>query len=802
METRYKKRKLSENNSNSGKNPKNPKNNGNNGESDDESDDYDDYEEDEYYYDEEEDEDMGMLTDKDVQVLKKLKRYNHSIYKKYVTCKEIIKNREITLEDILKVEISDEKRANLIEQLEILRQIEKGTDEYLTQRDKMRNLYIKYIADSYLPPQLSLSPHLSGVKNVSIKFGKTDTQTDIENFKRKIRELVCSDQNRKVLEEKLDEYEECEKGDEKSKMKRWLNNALSLPFDKLSGAEESKEMSICDRVKNTQEFLNKKLYGMKNVKERLILFLNKKLREGASRGCNIALVGKPGVGKCLAPNTPVMMYDLTIKAAKDIEKDDLLLGDDGTPRHVLSVTSGTEEMYTVFQKYSESYTVNKSHILTVYDEVEKKIIDIPISKVIEDPNYSKRYFPVSSLYSGKEKVVEPYTIGKNVSSPISKITSLPSIPNNYRGWDINDKIEFYAGLLDGTEICTNENDNNEIHIYIPKDRPIYKIMDLLRSAGMRCVYENNFLKIGSTRLLNKLKSYQAYQCLEDELHIYSVGEGNYNGFTLDGNERFVLGDWTVTHNTAIARSLSECLKIPFAQLSFGGVTNTEFLMGHDYTYVGSRPGEISRCITRMGSKNGILFFDEFDKASDKKDIMSTLLHVTDFSQNSEFRDNYFPELTQDLSKVWFIYSMNELPKDPAMLDRLEIISVDEYTTEERISISRDYLFPKYTKEVSIKDDIIVTEEGLKKIVELSSGGLDRKGVRDLERYINLIVEKIYFYICNPDLDYRYNWYKKIHSSKDKDKDNKIVLTSSLVETILEENKKVMDSRFVYTSMYI
>ena len=156
-----------------------------------------------------------------------------------------------------------------------------------------------------------------------------------------------------------------------------------------------------------------------------------------------------------------------------------------------------------------------------------------------------------------------------------------------------------------------------------------------------------------------------------------------------------MGDWTVTHNTAIAKALSECLKIPFAQMSFGGVNNSEFLIGHDYTYIGSRPGELSRCMIRMGAKNGIIFLDEFDKASDKKDVMSALLHITDFSQNSEYRDNYFPELTQDLSKIWFIYSMNELPSDPAMLDRLEIIKVDEYNFQERETICREYLFSKY-----------------------------------------------------------------------------------------------------------
>jgi ATP-dependent Lon protease len=189
-----------------------------------------------------------------------------------------------------------------------------------------------------------------------------------------------------------------------------------------------------------------------------------------------------------------------------------------------------------------------------------------------------------------------------------------------------------------------------------------------------------------------------------------------------------------------------------------------------------------------------LFFDEFDKASDKKDIMSTLLHITDFSQNNEFRDNYFPELTQDLSRMWFIYSMNELPTDPAMLDRLEVINVDEYTTEERILISNNYLIPKYTNELKIGDVITFTESGIKKVVEISSGKNHKKGVRDLERCINLVVEKVYFYLCNREVSYEYKWFKKIHSCDDQ---GKIKIGGEVVESILDDVKKESNNNMMY-----
>ena len=735
----------------------------------------DDYEEES---DEEEEEDEDYNDDDDYDdslVLSKLKKTDPELYGRFLRSKNIIKSREIGIHDILKADIPDERRANLIEQFECLCNIEPCTEEYLALRDRIRNLYSKYITETYL-----FRPTFAPASSPA----RPDTENTI--FKKKINKLICSETNRKILEEKADDFDEIDKGDEKSKLKRWINSALTLPFDKITSISDT---DISERIKNAQDFLDKKLYGMKNVKERILLFLNKKLREGNTRGCNIALVGKPGVGKCLHPETQIIMNDLSLKQAKDIRVGDFLLGDDGTEREVLSTTSGREEMFEIHQELGEIYVVNKSHILTLRDfNDQQNIIDIPLTEVLEKG--TTQFSPISSGYNGHLSVIDANNMGVWFSSSISNQAKLEkkymSFPTDYLFWDIGSKMEFYSGLIDGSEIVVNSHDGKTINIFIPRNQPYRSILTLLRSAGLRCVYDNSFIKV-----------YDFLYNQKEAIEIKSVGEGEYCGFTLNGNERFVLADWTITHNTAIAKGLSECLNIPFSQLSFGGVSNADFLMGHDYTYVGSRPGEITRCLTRMGSKNGILFFDEFDKAADKKDIMSTLLHITDFSQNNEFRDNYFPELTQDLSKIWFIYSMNNLPTDPAMLDRLEIINVEEYSADERRAIAKDYLFPKYTSELKIKDKIMIDESGLKKIVDYASGGCDKKGVRNLERFINLVIEKIYFFLCNKDnTGYSYPWYKKI---KDSTKEGKVVITESLVSKILEDTRKESES---FMNMYL
>ena len=122
--------------------------------------------------------------------------------------------------------------------------------------------------------------------------------------------------------------------------------------------------------------------------------------------------------------------------------------------------------------------------------------------------------------------------------------------------------------------------------------------------------------------------------------------------------------------TTIARCLARILDFPFEQISCGGMTDTDHLRGFDYTYVGSQPGEIVKAMVRMEAKNGILFFDEFEKIADTPATASFLLHATDFSQNSTFHDAYFSDLDIDLSRLWFIFSMNDLPADRALSDRI------------------------------------------------------------------------------------------------------------------------------------
>jgi len=201
--------------------------------------------------------------------------------------------------------------------------------------------------------------------------------------------------------------------------------------------------------------------------------------------------------------------------------------------------------------------------------------------------------------------------------------------------------------------------------------------------------------------------------------------------------------------TSIARCLARVMDFPFEQITFGGVNSAEFIRGFDYTYVGSRPGEIVRCLSRMKYKNGILFFDEYEKISQNKDITACLLHITDFTQNNTFRDNYLHDLTIDLSSLWFVYSMNALPEDEALKDRIFVINVDGYKEEEKVRILCDYLLPKHLRNLNLQEtDIIINDEMAKYFIRKVSP--EDKGIRTMEKYLKDILSKTSFLVTNQD----------------------------------------------------
>ena len=199
--------------------------------------------------------------------------------------------------------------------------------------------------------------------------------------------------------------------------------------------------------------------------------------------------------------------------------------------------------------------------------------------------------------------------------------------------------------------------------------------------------------------------------------------------------------------TSIALCLSSILKIPFEQISLGGITHADFIKGHDFTFVGSKPGQIASSLINLKCKNGILFMDEFEKISDNKDVVNSLLHITDTSQNKNFHDNFFGEIAIDLSNIWFICSMNDKPMDKALSDRIFYIKIDGYSKKEKIEIVKSYLLPRSLKNIGLKDtDVSMNENIISTIIEKIAS--KEEGIRLLKQGIQSIISKISFLVNN------------------------------------------------------
>jgi ATP-dependent Lon protease len=194
--------------------------------------------------------------------------------------------------------------------------------------------------------------------------------------------------------------------------------------------------------------------------------------------------------------------------------------------------------------------------------------------------------------------------------------------------------------------------------------------------------------------------------------------------------------------TSLGRSIADALGRKFTRMSLGGLHDESEIRGHRKTYIGAMPGRILQALKKAGSSNPVFILDEIDKLGKdfRGDPSSALLEVLDPEQNSTFYDNYL-ELEYDLSRVLFIATANSLASiQPALLDRMEIIEVSGYATEEKVQIARRHLVPKQRKEHGLKStDIKISEKMLSFIAEHYTR---ESGVRSLDRKIAGIMRGI------------------------------------------------------------
>jgi ATP-dependent Lon protease len=198
--------------------------------------------------------------------------------------------------------------------------------------------------------------------------------------------------------------------------------------------------------------------------------------------------------------------------------------------------------------------------------------------------------------------------------------------------------------------------------------------------------------------------------------------------------------------SSIALALSKILDFPFEQVSCACMSSTDSLHGHNYTYLGSEPGEIVRAMMRMEYMNGILFLDEFDKIPIKNSLNS-LLHILDPIQNHQFKDNYIGDVPVDISSMWFILSMNELPENQALRDRIFVVDIPGYSFNEKIEIIENHTLPNLLASLNL--NITISSNVIGALIRKVK---DIKGMRQHIQMLKDVLYKIKFLQQNPDIE--------------------------------------------------
>jgi hypothetical protein len=279
-----------------------------------------------------------------------------------------------------------------------------------------------------------------------------------------------------------------------------------------------------------------------------------------------------GRGKCLGKDTPVLMFDGTIKMVQDIVVGDQIMGDDSGPRNILSTCSGRETMVEIMQVGRtgtfEYYEVNMSHILSLKHKLTNEVVDISVEEYLHHPN-------PQHLLGYRVPIVFP-------ESPISHepyIYGLDYVDGSMQKYICNSRriqLELLAGLAD--KFVTAENKAGYQFCIPAKYADVCdSILYVTRSLGFEVILDIQmifvFITLRSTEYVNlreiptrhiNLDQYEdsvfTLGSLTYEIQVKVIKEDDYYGFEIDGNRRFVLGDFTVTHNTVMALKIISLLQ--------------------------------------------------------------------------------------------------------------------------------------------------------------------------------------------------------------------------------------------------
>jgi len=212
-----------------------------------------------------------------------------------------------------------------------------------------------------------------------------------------------------------------------------------------------------------------------------------------------------------------------------------------------------------------------------------------------------------------------------------------------------------------------------------------------------------------------------------------------------GTSLAIEGPMGTGKTTLIKEGVSKILKRPFAFISLGGAQDSSILDGHMITYEGSIWGQIADILMTSKCMNPVIYFDELDKVSETprgEELIGVLTHLTDSTQNTQFKDNYFAGIDLDLSRATLVFSYNNSTNVNSILrDRMNVIKTTGYSIAEKVVIAREYLSKSIRKNISFDDEsVIIPDATLTYIIDKYTG--NEKGVRNLKRCLETIHAKL------------------------------------------------------------
>ena len=322
--------------------------------------------------------------------------------------------------------------------------------------------------------------------------------------------------------------------------------------------------------KNELKFEFDHVFHEHTQQEEVYNVVGKPLVEEVLKGYNATIFAYGQTG-CLDPETKVLMFDGKFKKAKDVVIGDLLMGDDSTPRKVLKLFEGEDEMFEVIQSKGKSYKINSSHILTLKKKSFLKMLpDVTVDISLKD--FMKQHKTKKQQYRGiqthiefpkKEVPIEPYLVGSWIGSG----KDVPQfekrrIPDIYKINDRKTRLSLLAGFIDSNDCETpfsNSETNYKIKIRESESLLIEDFEYLCHSLGFsfyKYSFESGYFicnisgsKLDEIPVCCEKRLNSKIDVLSKKIKIVSCGKGKYNGWTLDGNGRFLLSDFTITHNS-------------------------------------------------------------------------------------------------------------------------------------------------------------------------------------------------------------------------------------------------------------